>query len=172
MNSRREALITIVGATAVASAQQNTHQHADAPTPQPGDKPKIDDKKPRQAKFFSKEEFATLGVLVEMIIPRTDTPGAKDAGVDYLIDERIPRDEPTRKQWRDGIAQFGKLGAPERLALMTSLSKADDPFFVLLKGATVDAYYSTREGLATELGWHGNLALTEFKGCTHPEHQA
>ena len=41
----------------------------------------------------------------------------------------------------------------------------------LLKGATVDAYYSTREGLNTELGWNGNTFLTEFKGCTHKEHQ-
>jgi hypothetical protein len=174
MNSRREALITIAGVTAVtsAAAQQNAHQHADAQTPQPGDKPKIDDKKPRQAKFFKAEEFATLGVLVDIIIPRTDTPGASDAGVHYIIDERVPRDERVRKQWRDGIAKFRKTPKGEQLALMTKLSKADDPFFLLLKGAVIDAYYSTREGLAVELGWHGNQALSEFKGCTHPEHQA
>ena len=45
-------------------------------------------------------------------------------------------------------------------------------FFTLLKGATVDAYYSTQEGLKTELGWNANTFLSEFKGCTHKEHQS
>ncbi len=172
MHSRREALITIAGATSVASAaQQNSHQHADAPR-QPGDKPKVDDKKPKQAQFFNAEEFAILGILVDLIIPRTDTPGATDAGVHYLIDERVPRDERIRQQWRDGIAAFSKRPKTEYVSMLTTMSKANEPFFLLLKGATVDTYYSTKEGLATELGWHGNVALTEFKGCTHPEHLA
>jgi hypothetical protein len=36
----------------------------------------------------------------------------------------------------------------------------------------VDGYYSSKERQADELGWHGNTFLTEFKGCTHPEHQS
>jgi hypothetical protein len=41
----------------------------------------------------------------------------------------------------------------------------------MMKDMTIDRYYSSREGLSQELGWHGNTYLTEFKGCTHPEHQ-
>jgi Gluconate 2-dehydrogenase subunit 3 len=45
-------------------------------------------------------------------------------------------------------------------------------FFRLIKDLTIDGYYSSRSGLVEELGWHGNTFLSEFKGCTHPEHQS
>jgi len=68
------------------------------------------------------------------------------------------------------------LSAAEQVDLLTRISQETNTparrFFDLVKGATVDAYYETKEGLADELGWHGNQALTEFVGCTHPEHQA
>ena len=38
-------------------------------------------------------------------------------------------------------------------------------FFALVKDMTVDAYYKTEAGLKTELGWHGNTFLTEFKAA-------
>ena len=50
-------------------------------------------------------------------------------------------------------------------------AREQDPFFRSVKDMTVDAYYTSKEGLADELGWHGNTFLPEFKGCTHPEHQ-
>jgi len=178
MSSRRDALRSIAGAAglaAAASAQQNSHQHADANTSQPGDKPLIDTKKPKQPGFFNKEEFETLGELVELIIPRTDTPGAKDAGVHFLIDERVPNNAPREKAWRDGIALFQGLSPSQRLDLLTRFSNEHGTdgrrFFDLLKAAAVEGYYETREGLAMELGWHGNTFLKEFTGCTHPEHQ-
>jgi gluconate 2-dehydrogenase gamma chain len=37
-------------------------------------------------RFFSPAQFAVLSELVETIIPRTDTPGAKDAGVPEAMD--------------------------------------------------------------------------------------
>jgi len=175
MNSRRHTLIQLAGA-AVAAAQVNSHPHADATTQQPGDKPKIDPKRPRQRQFFNDEEFEALETLTELIIPRTDTPGAKDAGVAYLIDERVPRIDRIRSLWREGLVHYTKLSNPQRLELLTAASEENGTparrFFDLLKGATVDAYYETKEGLAEELGWHGNVALSEFEGCTHPEHQA
>ncbi|MDZ4801564.1 MAG: gluconate 2-dehydrogenase subunit 3 family protein [Bryobacteraceae bacterium] len=125
----------------------------------------------RKTQFFSGSEFEVLTALVDLIIPRTDTPGASDAGVHILIEERMQRDERIRGMWRDGLARFASVSAGERLSTLTALSRAEDPFFVLLKNSTVEAYYGTFDGLVTELGWHGNVALTEFKGCTHPEHQ-
>jgi hypothetical protein len=185
MKSRRQTLIQLAGAAglaAVGSAQVNSHQHADATTSQPGDKPKIDPKKPRQAQFFTNQEFETVEVVAELIIPRTDTPGAKDAGVAYIIDERVPRVDRIRREWREGLAQLDKprrfvaLPPAEQVELLTRMSTENNTparrFFELIKGATVDAYYDTKEGLAEELGWQGNQALTEFVGCTHPEHQA
>ena len=53
---------------------------------------------------------------------------------------------------------------------MTELA-AKSAFFKTLKDATIDAYYSTKEGLVNELGWDAAKPMMEFKGCTHPEHQ-
>jgi hypothetical protein len=123
--------------------------------------------KPR---FFTDQEFALLAVLVDLIIPRTDTPGARDAKVHHIIDGSVrPAQE---RAWRDGLKamtgmNFHRLSQAEQTAV---LEKGGE-FFRLLKGATVDAYYSTREGLVQELGWNFNTYLPEFKGCTHPEHQ-
>src|SRR4051794_3133524 len=178
MSSRRDAIRTLAGVTGLAagaSAQQNSHQHADAATNQPGDKPLIEIKKPKQPGFFNKQEFETLASLVEIIIPRTDTPGARDAGVHFLIDERVPNDRRREKAWRDGLALFRGKSASHQVQLLTKYSKESGTpgrrFFDLLKAATVDGYYETREGLEMELGWHGNTYLKEFVGCTHPEHQ-
>lgn len=37
-------------------------------------------------RFFTPSQFATLAEMVDVIIPRTDTPGAKDAGVPGYFD--------------------------------------------------------------------------------------
>jgi hypothetical protein len=70
---------------------------------------------------------------------------------------------------------FLSLTPDQQVAILTPVSvETSSPggkFFKLAKDVTIDAYYSTREGLLTELGWHGNTFLKEFKGCTHPEHQ-
>ena len=138
-----------------------------------------------KAKFFTAAEFETLADLVDLIIPRTDTPGAKDAGVHRIIDSGVkPAD---RKAWRDGLrwleaeargrhaGRFLTLAGAQKVALLERAAGESDTrgarFFRLLKDASIDAYYSTREGLAIELGWRGNTFLPAFTGCTHPEHQ-
>jgi hypothetical protein len=64
----------------------------------------------------------------------------------------------------------------QQIAVLTPLSldsgSSLGKFFKMVKDMTVDAYYKTEAGLKTELGWHGNTYLPEFKGCTHPEHQS
>jgi Gluconate 2-dehydrogenase subunit 3 len=140
-----------------------------------------------QPKVFTKDELETIRLLVDLIIPRTDTPGASDAGVHKIIDSDVSRNPAAQKRWRDGLAWIDKearasggkpyrtLDSTQQTAILTSASEAADTvasrFFTLLKSATVDAYYSTREGLQKELGWNGNTFLAEFKGCTHKEHQ-
>ncbi|HXA50874.1 MAG TPA: gluconate 2-dehydrogenase subunit 3 family protein, partial [Candidatus Acidoferrum sp.] len=66
-------------------------------------------------------------------------------------------------------AAFPALTVTQQLELLNE--SAEDPFVRMIKGLTIDGYYSSKEGLSQELGWHGNTYLTEFKGCTHPEHQ-
>ena len=131
--------------------------------------------------FLTTPELETLKALVDAIIPRTDTPGASDAGVHTSIDRRLAGSPQLAERFRGGIkaldagaqsrfgAAFSALTSQQQIELLTP--RTDDPFFHLAKDMTVDAYYTSKEGLAQEMGWHGNTFLTEFKGCTHPEHQ-
>jgi hypothetical protein len=58
--------------------------------------------------FFTMEEAATIGTLVEMILPRTDTPGALDVKVDVFIDKVISQiyDLEGQQNMRDEISSF------------------------------------------------------------------
>jgi hypothetical protein len=111
--------------------------------------------KPR---LFSPTELDLIRDLADTIIPRTDTPGAADAKA---------------AAFRRGLAAAAASvkSGKSTTALLTELTAAKSPFFKQLKDLTIDGYYSSKEGLATELGWHGQVAVSEFKGCTHKEHQ-
>jgi len=142
---------------------------------------------PSQPTFFQPAEFQTVEALAERIIPRTDTPGAKDAGVPLLIDKAIIARPVLEPDFRAGISDlnalsnssygndFAALNDEQQIALLTPLSlETDTPlgkFFALVKDMTINAYYKTEAGLKTELGWHGNTYLMSFPGCDHPEHQ-
>ena len=151
MNSttRRDALIAIVGAAAASAA-------------------------PYSPQTFKPDEMELVSKLADLMIPRTDTPGASDAGVPEFIDQHLTASPDAAAIFRHGLAQlpsdFLRQPPEQQAAILTRL--ADTDFFRTLKDLTIDGYYSSREGLVEELGWHGNTFLTEFKGCTHPEHQA
>ncbi len=91
MNTRRDALRILASASAaipaIASAQE-TKEVGD----QPGHLhagPAIKVPVPSEPTFFQPAEFRTIEAVSERIIPRSDTPGAKDAGVALLIDKAI-----------------------------------------------------------------------------------
>lgn len=125
-------------------------------------------------KFFTKDELTVLARLVDLIIPRTDTPGAADASVHILIDQDASEGRESARILREGIAKIGGTKflslSPEKQAA-TLEGMQNSPFFKTLKSATIEYYYHTREGLVQELGYQGNVALPSFPGCTHPEHQ-
>jgi hypothetical protein len=125
--------------------------------------------------FFSQAESAVLAEVTERIIPRTDTPGAIDAGVPAVIERAASRDRELGARLREGLARLASQGfaaadTSARIAMLKSIQ--DGPFFKTVKDLTIDAYYTSREGLTGELGWNANTFLPEFKGCTHPEHQS
>ena len=127
---------------------------------------------------LSKPELELLSELTGRIIPKTDTPGAVEAGVPAIIDSTLKGNAAKTKRWQETLAWFAANGADAdaRLQLLERISKekgtAGAAHFALLKGETIDVYYSTQEGLKQELGWNANTFLTEFKGCTHSEHQS
>jgi hypothetical protein len=162
MPSRRSALGVLTGAaTLLPVLGQNSTPAADTPKP-----------------VLSKRELELLSELVGRIIPKTGTPGAVEAGVPAIIDSTLKGNVAKTKAWKETLAWFAANGAnPEaRLQLLERISRekgtAGSAHFERLKGETIDVYYSTQEGLKQELGWNANTFLTEFKGCTHPEHQS
>ena len=164
MSDRRDALKGLAVFTVLPALAQQPHQHG-GETPPDGAKP--------VAKYFSAAELRDLGEWVELIVPRTDTPGARDANVHYLIDGLCHRTPATGKAWRATLAWLGKQkGGREPLLARISTEKgtAGAKRFKLLRDTTIEQYYTTREGLQTELGWNANTYVAEFKGCTHPEH--
>jgi hypothetical protein len=125
---------------------------------------------------FSADESRLIGVLADLIIPRTDTPGASDAGVPAFIEDRLARRPEFLSTFREGMRslnppRFLKLSPEEQHAELKKRSDAGDSFFKLLKDLTIDSYYTSKTGLTEELEWNGNTMLPEFPGCTHPEHK-
>ena len=160
--TRREALATIAVVAAVSPSEAQTPA---VTTPS----------------VLTAAEMDWLKALVDTIIPRTETPGASDTGVPVYIDRRLAANPELAERFRAGMkaldadahsrfgAAYPALNEQQRTDLLTPLG--DDPFFRLVKGLTVDGYYTSQDGLTKELGWHGNTYLTQFPGCTHPEHQ-
>lgn len=152
--------------------------------------------KPYAAQFFKPQQFRTVEVLTEMILPTDDQPGAKEARVGNYIDFVVfsAREfEPSLQQaWLDGLTfvdreskkRFGKPFAlasdTNRTALLTDMSAPErDPkaqhegygFFRLVKEMTVEGFYTSKVGLIDVLDYQGMNYTSEFPGCTHPEHQ-
>lgn len=141
---------------------------------------------------FTPAQNELVVALTERIIPETDTPGAAKAGVNRFIDavlaDRNPED---RQRFLDGLAwvdarserdhgaPFVKASQAQQVALLTAISgreaadgdRAGAEFFQALKPLTVTGYYTSEVGLLEEIGEPQHLYFTEFRGCTHPEHQ-
>ncbi len=151
---------------------------------------------PYTPQFFRPNEFRTVEMLTEMILPTDDTPGAKEARVANYIDfvvfsaaEHLPE---LQKRWTEGLswldlasrksfaAAFNEISLSHREQLLIEMSLPErDPrashagysFYQLVKGMTVEGFYTSRVGLIDVLGYQGQAFLAEFPGCTHPEHQ-
>jgi len=151
---------------------------------------------PYVPQFFKPGEFKTVELLAEMIIPADDKPGAKEAKVanyiDFVVFSAREFEPSLQREWMDGLVvldresqkQFGKafrmVSMAERENLLTEMSLPErDPgarhegyeFFRLVKNMTVEGFYTSRIGLIDVLDFQGMNYMSEFPGCTHPEHQ-
>ncbi len=136
--------------------------------------------------YFRPEQLGTLESLTETMIPADEhSPGAKEARVAEYIDT-IVADSPdsVKRLWDGGLIlannmarnSFGKpyreCSAPEQIAIMSEFAgeengrdSPEEKFFVMLKRATIDGYYTSATGIHQDLQYQGNVALSEFPGC-------
>ena len=124
--------------------------------------------------FFTKEEFALLDCLTDMIIPTdANSPGAREAGVAAFIDKTTAEAFlPEQKQhWRKGLAPYLPLNKADRIAMLTKLAANEhhaqtdaEHFFGQLKQTTAFAYYSSNIGIHTDIQYVGNVVQEQFSG--------
>jgi hypothetical protein len=148
-----------------------------------------------EPQFFDAHQDETLIALTELIIPATDTPGAKAALVNRYIDLHYNEETPAKQEeilqalaWFDGRSltlhnkPFVSLTEAQQKALLEPLahpinSKPEEEpgvkAFTLLKSLTIFGYYTSQIGLDEELKYEGDRLNPSFPGaCTHPEHQS
>src|SRR5207249_2547799 len=118
--------------------------------------------------FFTPDEYVVVDQLAEIIIPKDETPGAREAGVSEFIDFMASSDPALQQPMRDGLRwlhgqahkekgdDFAKLSAEQQEDLLRSLAyrnryrpwqEAGQQFFHLIRRYTVMGYYTSRIGL-------------------------
>ena len=144
--------------------------------------------------FFTPAEYALVDQLTEIIIPKDESPGAREAGVSEFIDFMAASDPSIQQPFRKGLlwlddqarkrqtTDFVKLPAEQQQILFRNLAYHDrylpgqEPgreFFNLLRRYTVMGYYTSRIGLE-ELDFPGLRMYAQSPACTHkgdPEHR-
>lgn len=94
---------------------------------------------PPKRKFFNGTEKRIVAAFAECVVPRTDTPGAADAGVpgwvEVLVDDCYDYDD--QQDFREGLMEidqaardrfgkgFSKLTYEQQLQLLTDIERSD-----------------------------------------------
>ena len=185
--SRRHALELIVGAPAAATLvwtpaeARQAHEHAERARAQA--------KAPFKPKFFTAHEYATVAVLVDLIIPRDERSGsATDAGVPAFMDFIMVDDPKKQVAMRGGLALLDRLATErfgKRIVQSTEAQRRQlldevayttnaDPtvahavaFFSSFRDLTASGFWSTKMGV-TDLQYQGNVFVEEWNGCPAP----
>jgi Gluconate 2-dehydrogenase subunit 3 len=143
--------------------------------------------------FLNPQQNETLTALSDVIIPATDTPGAKAALVNRFLDLVISAEpRSVQKEFLDSLAWFDagaaerykttfvNLTPDEKLEFLNLVAwphthsrwgKKESGFagyrhFMVMKRWIASAFYSSPVGLK-EQGWDGWAARGTFSGCEH-----
>ena len=156
-----------------------------------GNVPESSNRAQYEPQYFNPDEYRTIDVLTELIIPKDETPGAREAGVSEFIDFMASHGEEELQALRPGLQwlaskargahgrSFLDLPPEQQTALLESIARkgnGDAPgrkFFLLIRRYTVMGYYTSKVGLE-ELDFPGLRFYTQSPACPHkddPEHQ-
>lgn len=148
-----------------------------------------------EPKFFSEHQNRLFSQLSELIIPETDTPGARSVLVNRFVDHLLAAESrETQKQFIESLSyidgeafqRFGQgfldlaeesqveflnyLAYPHGLVTWQSNRSefAGNVHFNRIKEWVARAYWTSETGMRT-LGWDGSSMHGPFAGCPHPE---
>lgn len=139
------------------------------------------------AKTLTAQQDELVTVISELIIPETDTPGAKAAKVNQFIDKMLSdwNYEDERAHFLSGLdsvdetsqelhgSDFLDLTEEQQVSVLEQLEQeAKDnpmpdtelkPFFAMMKEYTLVGYYTSEIGATQELEW--NHVAGRYDGC-------
>jgi hypothetical protein len=162
----------------------------------------VHDQLPAQTvlKTLTPHQNDTVTTIAEIIIPQTNTPGAKAARVNEFIDLILTDwyDEEEKSTFMTGLANvdvrtrelhgkdFIQCGEKQQIEILGALdddmaSRAEDArrrrthppeknFFFMMKQLTLVGYYTSQIGFEQEL--HGEIIPSRHAGCAPLEEEA
>jgi gluconate 2-dehydrogenase gamma chain len=137
-----------------------------------------------QPKFFQGTQAEVVTALADVLIPKTDTSGALDAGVPAFIDSVMADVYPKEAQdrFRAGIEDFGGKEflaqdtagriARVRQAIETALTGEHEhkPFILVARELTLLGFFSSKVGITENMeyqpvptAYHGCVPISEMK---------
>jgi gluconate 2-dehydrogenase gamma chain len=141
---------------------------------------------PFKPKFFTAHEYATVTILVDLIIPRDERSGsATEAGVPQFMDFTMIDQLRRQIAMRGGLALLDRLTTQragkrfsdatdsQRRAILDEIAYTTnaDPalahavhFFSSFRDLTASGFWSSRVGVA-DLQYQGNTFVAEWTGC-------
>jgi hypothetical protein len=190
---QRRELLRAVGVAVVAShfpgfvkwAYAGAHESHEPAPPRP---------QSYTPQFFSRDEFACVERLAELIIPSDETPGAREAGAAEFIDFMVAHDTEQQQPLRAGLAWlheqsshrfdrgFLELGEAQQASLLEPLAyeakyrageELGREFFRRVKELTAMGFYSSEIGYR-ELDNPALRVYPRSPACPHtndPEHR-
>lgn len=133
--------------------------------------------------FFTEDQAALISEVSEIIIPKTDTPGAKDVGVPQFIDSMV-KDVYTREDQDNFMAglksfdegakneygdSFNELSPEKQKEYVEKVhgqalgNKENDSFIMKVKELTLLGFFTSEPGATQVLRYEA--VPGEYKGC-------
>jgi gluconate 2-dehydrogenase gamma chain len=174
---------------ALSKAQaERAHTHVQRET-----SPASGETTPYERRFFDEHEWATVGVLADLIIPADERSGsATDAGVPEFIDFILTDDlaEPRPREdmqtavrgglaWLDGecrmrfSASFVECAEEQRRAVLDDIAwpgraapelSQGVAFFNMFRDLVASGFWTSKMGM-DDIGYMGNTYVAEWTGC-------